>query len=236
MGVSRGLAKKYVEGGWITSIGYGAYARKGDNPLWPGALSALQQQGKVIWVGGVYALSLHSLIHYLPLGRETITLFGPSGTQLPKWVQDYNWSAKLLWQTTPLWPVHRGMTDNSGLAEKHVQGFTVWVSSPERAALEMLQGVPKKWSFDFAAEVMQGATHLSPRKLQGLLETCSSIQAKRLFLFLAEYYQHKWLERLDLTRINLGRGKRQIVTGGTFNSKWNITVPTKFQKPQGSHP
>ena len=231
MGVSRGLAKKYLDSGWLTSLGRGAYARKGDNPQWPGAMAAIQEQSKPVWIGGVYALSLHGLIHYLPLGQESLTLYGLPRTQLPKWFRNYDWKVRLLWQTTEMLPAESFLEGKQGIVEKQIQGFPLWVSSPERAVMEMLQGVPKKWSFDFAAEVLQGATSLSPRKLQKLLEQCRNIQVKRLFLFLAEYHQHQWLERLDLTKITLGNGKRQVVTGGALNHKWNITVPVHYQNP-----
>ena len=232
MGISRGLTKKYLDSGWIVSLGHGAYARKGDTPGWAGALAAIQKQDKTIWVGGVCALSLHGFIHYLPLGKESLTLYGQSGSRLPKWFRDYDWRVRLLWQTTEMLSVQEEtpLPSRPGLVQKQVEGFTLWMSSPERAVLEMLQGVPRVWSFDFAAEILQGASSLSPRKLQSLLELCSNIQVKRLFLFLAQYHQHKWMTRLDVSRIDLGMGKRQIVAGGALNRTWNITVPTHYQR------
>lgn len=235
MGIDRGLARKYVASGWLVALGHGAYARKGDTPGWPGALAAVQTQDKCVWVGGIYALSLHGFIHYLPLGQETLTLYGQSKTQLPKWFRNHDWQVNLQWQTTEMlsmpdvplcqWP---------GIVERQVQGISVLLSSPERAVLEMLHGVPSKWNFDFAAETLQGATNLSPRKLQNLLEQCRNIQVKRLFLFLADYHDHPWFKRLDISRIELGSGKRQIVRDGVFDSQWNITVPKHYQMSKGS--
>lgn len=230
MGIDRGLARKYVTSGWLVSLGQGAYARKGDKPGWSGALAAIQEQGKCIWLGGVSALSLHGLIHYLPLGQETLTLYGQSKTVLPKWFRDYDWQVNVQWQTTDMLSrLDTPLCEWPGILERQVQDISLLLSSPERAVLEMLHGVPNKWSFDFAAETLQGATNLSPRKLQDLLEQCRTVQVKRLFLFLADYHGHAWFKRLDMSRIELGSGKRQIVKDGVFDARWNITVPRHYQ-------
>ena len=231
-GISRGLARKYLASGWLVSLGYGAYARAGDTPQWASALAGLQAQKKRLWVGGPYALSLHGLVHYLPLGQESVTLYGAPGTQLPKWFRDHDWKVRLLWQTTQLLPTPESLDSNPGLVEKPVRDCVLRVSSPEQAVLEMLQGVPEKWSFDFAAEVLQGATSLSPRTLQTLLELCRNIRVKRLFLFFAQYHRHQWLDRLDVTQIELGCGKRQVVAGGCLDKTWHITVPSHYRQNQ----
>jgi tRNA-binding EMAP/Myf-like protein len=57
-----------------------------------------------------------------------------------------------------------------------------------------------------------------------LLENCNSIKVKRLFLFLAESYQHPWLKKINRAKIDLGQGKRVIVKGGKLDSKYQITV------------
>ena len=72
---------------------------------------------------------------------------------------------------------------------------------------------------------MEGLVTLRPSLVQTLLETCSSIKAKRLFLFLAEAMNHAWVKRIHLSNVRLGEGKRVIVKNGRFDSKYNITVP-----------
>ena len=230
MGIDRALARKYVASGWLVSLGQGAYARKGDRPGWSGALAALQQQNKSIWLGGVTALSLHGLIHYLPLGQESLTLYGRNKVSLPKWFRNHDWQINVQWQTTEMLSVSKDkVCEWPGIVERQVQGMTVLMSSPERAVLEMLHGVPSRWSFELAAETLQGATSLSPRKLQMLLELCSNIQVKRLLLFLGDYHGHAWFKRLDTSKIELGSGKRQVVKEGVYDPRWQITVPSHYQ-------
>ncbi len=72
---------------------------------------------------------------------------------------------------------------------------------------------------------MEGLANLSPRRLQGLLEACRSVKAKRLFFFFADRHQHAWLKRLDRQAIDLGKGDRLLVKGGKLNSVYHITVP-----------
>ena len=71
---------------------------------------------------------------------------------------------------------------------------------------------------------MEMLNGLRTNLLQQLLEDCKSIKVKRLFLFMAEKAGHSWLEDLDLSKIDLGRGKRSIVKNGVFNSKYQITI------------
>ncbi|MGI9278788.1 MAG: type IV toxin-antitoxin system AbiEi family antitoxin domain-containing protein [Endozoicomonas sp.] len=234
-GISRMLVRKYVNSGWLSPVGHGAYIRCGDRVGWPGAVAAIQQQlEKEVWVGGLSALSLHGLVHYLPFGQETLNLYGVQGTQLPKWFSDNEWNVRLCWHTRRLFNESRS-TDKKdhGLITLSYSDQKLVVSSAERAVLELLQQVPNTLSFEYAAEIVQGATSLRPRKLQKLLEQCSSVKVKRLLLFIGESYQHQWYSRLDITAIDLGQGKRQVVKGGKLDHKYQITVPNSFKLHQG---
>ncbi|WP_246668279.1 type IV toxin-antitoxin system AbiEi family antitoxin domain-containing protein [Bradyrhizobium elkanii] len=65
---------------------------------------------------------------------------------------------------------------------------------------------------------MEPVRTLSPKRVQAVLEACRSVKVKRLFLWFAERHAHPWFGRLDLKRIDLGRGKRQIVVGGGWTA------------------
>jgi hypothetical protein len=91
--------------------------------------------------------------------------------------------------------------------------------------MEVMYNIPRDASFEEAALLMEGLTTLRPRMLQGLLEQCRSVKVKRLFMYLAEDCNHAWVKKLDVSKVDFGKGKRMIVKGGRFNSKYNITVP-----------
>ena len=73
----------------------------------------------------------------------------------------------------------------------------ILISSPERAVLELLNNLPDKISFDEANKIMEGLYNLRPDLQRELLEKCTSIKVKRLFLYLAEKADLPWLEDLE---------------------------------------
>jgi len=60
--------------------------------------------------------------------------------------------------------------------------------------------------------------------MQMLLESCSSVKAKRLFLYYAREASHSWYPALDRSRIDLGAGKRELVKGGKLDKEFLLTV------------
>jgi hypothetical protein len=79
---------------------------------------------------------------------------------------------------------------------------------------------------------MEGLNNLRPRSVQALLEECTSVKVKRLFLYLAEKAGHEWFDFINLDNIDLGSGKRAIVDGGVYVSKYQITVPKELDSAQ----
>jgi hypothetical protein len=61
------------------------------------------------------------------------------------------------------------------------------------------------------------------------------VKTNRLYLFLADRYAHARIKRLDKDSIDSGAGKRQIVSGGRLDQKYQITVPESFVSKGTSH-
>jgi len=76
--------------------------------------------------------------------------------------------------------------------------------------------------------MMEGLTNLRPKLLQELLERCTSIKVKRLFLYMADKAQHHWLTFIDQAKISLGEGDRSVVKAGIYVSKYRISVPKEL--------
>lgn len=220
-GVSRKLAEQYRKGGWIDPVGVGAFVRRGDHVGWQGALYALQKYaGKRVHPGGRTALELAGLAHYLRLGPgRRVDLYGPSGLRLPRWLTQHDWGVELRYFGTSLFDAALGT------ASMEFGEFSLMGSTPERAMLEVLDGVPRVAGFAEAKELMEGLPTLRPRLVQQLLEACTSVKAKRLFLHLADATGMPWRPALDDSRIELGTGKRQVVAGGRLDARYGITVP-----------
>ena len=222
-GIYQQLVHAYEKSAWIRRIGQGAYVRVGDTIHWTGGLYAIQvQMGLPVHVGGKTALEMQGYAHYLPLGNGTVVaFFGTPGTRLPAWFQQYDWGVELRYITTRLFDDAM----DAGLMQKDLGSYAVTISTPERAIMEVMYGISRDASFEEAALLMEGLTTLRPRMLQVLLEQCHSVKVKRLFMYLAEDCNHAWVKKLDVLKVDFGRGKRMLVKGGRFNSKYNITVP-----------
>jgi hypothetical protein len=44
-------------------------------------------------------------------------------------------------------------------------------------------------------------------------------------MLLAENCKHSWVRKVELSKVDFGKGKRMLVKGGRFDPKYNITVP-----------
>lgn len=221
-GYSSQLLSKYVRSGWLASIGHGAYARDTSRIVWQHGLHALQTQLELpIWLGGLSALVLHGLGHQLAMGQERVWLYVRDAPHIPKWFTQYPWSVEFVWVNRRLFD---GAADDD-LTTGESGGLSLIVSRPEQATLEYLDHVKDRATFEDAADVMTGAMTLSPKRMQALLESCRSIRAKRLALYFADYYQLPWRDQLDVSRVNLGSGPRQVVADGRLDSKYQITIP-----------
>jgi hypothetical protein len=110
--------------------------------------------------------------------------------------------------------------------------LAVRISAPERAALEFLHTLkPSDSEYEHADLIFEGLRTLRPELVQSLLEGCTSVKVKRLFLHFAEKHQHPWLKRVALAKISLGTGKRVLVAGGRLDPKYLITVPAGISVP-----
>jgi hypothetical protein len=219
-GFSTQLLNRYKKSNWIYSIGTGAWMRTGDLPTYQGALFALQQQANLnIHPGGKTALSLLGKAHYLGLSTKQITLFGGSEEKLPAWFSKYDWHLKINYFASSFLP------PNIGLQTLEQGAFSLLVSNPARALMECLYLVPKKQELVECYEIMEGLNNLRPKQVQELLEKCTSIKVKRLFLYMAEKAKHDWFKYIALEKIDLGKGKRSLVKDGVYISKYRITVP-----------
>jgi len=222
-GVYQQLVHEYEKTSWVSRLGQGAYARAGDKVEWTGGLYAIQEQmGLPMHAGGKTALQMQGYAHFLPMGKGiTVSLFGLPGVKLPMWFKQNRWGIKIRYTTTNLFSAKAG----PGLTRKDMGSYLLSVSTPERAMMEVLYGVPNEESYEEAKLLMEGLTTLRPRLVQTLLEHCASVKVKRLFMVIAESCGHAWVKKLDTSKVNFGKGKRMLVRGGRLHSKYKITVP-----------
>lgn len=224
LGISQELQTYYRRSGWLESIGQGALKRPQEKVEWRGGLYALQTQlKKPIHAGGLTALAMQNMAHYLRLGQATVYLFSSSQYSPPAWFCNYDWGLPIEHTKSSFLP------DNLGLINYEEKTFTIQISSAERGILECLYLAPQKMDLLEIYHIIEGLGNLRPALLQSLLESCRSIKVKRLFLYLAEKASHQWLDFLDESKINLGKGNRSIVDRHShYISKYQMSVPQEL--------
>lgn len=239
-GYSKGLLQQYHRSGWIELIGKGAYRRaQVDKKGLP-----LQNLTPLSWTGGIYALQALPLnwkknippahvaartaleqsgfAHFLKLsGKETVWVFSEPGYRVPTWFRKYNWDVKMNIYSPKLF----SKTLPETLSKKNLGSFSTLISCPERAMMELLELCPKHESLDHAKLVMESLTTLRPKMVTELLQNCTSVKVKRLFLALADICKHPWLADINTKKINLGSGKRILESDRAFHVKYQISIP-----------
>jgi hypothetical protein len=247
-GIKRHVIDNWVKSGQLVVLTRGVFKRPDTNKLtWQGVVCSLQRMGSDLVPGGLTALTIQGGAQYVSsTPYKTVQLYG--NDNLPSWINDLvpdtNYTRQNLANIF-------GVCDPNDSDNKQIKftieygwGLEEWpliISTPERALLEVLLGVPDRISFEHADQLFQGLLTLSPQRLNKLLECCTSIKVKRLFLWLAErnnkplMQKHggPWLKRIDLTAFNmesgaLGSGKRVIAKGGKLDPKYLITVPQEM--------
>lgn len=235
-GYSNSLVARYVGSGWLVSPSRGVYRRQGGRLQWDGVVRSLQiGEGMPLHVGGRFALTLQGHEHYLRLGDAgTITLYGPE--RPPGWVSKLPLQERFAFLgrgpfDLPAVPftaeVSESVLTEQGLAwYRASSGADALVcSTPERAMLELCDGVSDAALVYEVDALMQAMTTLRPQRIGLLLRHCHSIKAKRLFLALADRHRHAWLAHVPLEDVDLGRGKRALVPGGRLHPTYQITLP-----------
>jgi hypothetical protein len=225
LGVSPQLLRRYVSSNWIRPLAKGAYIKTGDHVDWQGGLYAVQTHSSLpIHAGALTALALQGYAHYVRMSAETVFLFSPHGTNLPAWFRNRDWKQPFHYSRTSFLP------DGLALTDFQTGAFSIRIAAPERAILECLHLTPNVTGTMECYQIMEGLTTLRPKLLQQLLEQCSSIKAKRLFLYMASKAGHGWYKRLDVSKLKLGTGDRTITKGGTYVAQFGITVPEELAR------
>ena len=235
-GYSSSLVARYVGSGWLVSPARGVNMRRGGRLQWEGVVRSLQVgEGILLHVGGRFALGLQGHEHYLRLGDAgAITLYG--SVRLPGWVsklsmaQNFEYLGKGAFDL-PAAPCtdevsEKALSDLGLTWHRAGSGTDALVCSvPERAMLELCEGVSNAAGVYEADALMQAMTTLRPQRVGLMLRHCRSIKAKRLFLALADRHRHAWLAHVPLDGVDLGRGKRALVPGGRLHPTYQITLP-----------
>lgn len=236
--VSSNLARFYCKNGTLTRISSGIYKRAGEKLDWAGAVKLLQEeQGKSFHVSGKTALELVGSGHFGNLSkRPRVFLTTYTQSKLPIWLQKADFGCVFVPKKSSLFP-HSLLNkkNNSPLITYTTPtGIKIKISCRELAILEFIDYIDLKNSLETAENYVEMLYSIRMNLMQHLLEQCRSVKVKRVFLYVAEKTNMRDFSKLDLTKIDLGKGKRQVVTyKAKLNKKYQITVSRDYDDYDG---
>lgn len=223
-GYSHQLINRYVNSGWLEPITRGAFVRCNNPFTWDGGLQAMQQQlGLPVHLGGRSALKCHGVYRYART-RFDVLLCSPTKTYLPAWYAVACEGRHSYHAITYSW-----LKDTSlGLVtQKSDAGFDITIAGIERAMLEFLSLVPQYYHYNEAPYLMERLTtsRIDIALVQALLTSSTHIKANRLFLHLASECSHRWLSKLDMSKIALGAGNRVLPGATRRDPEYKLYIP-----------
>ncbi|NLA93468.1 MAG: hypothetical protein GX842_08600 [Spirochaetales bacterium] len=231
-GIANTAIDYYLRSGKIEAVSHGLYRKPGPPLKWESIIYSLKLMGHEVHVGHLTALNYHGLFHYLKLessSLEEIRLY--SSDKLPSWLDNLDSNTNfLLMKQNPFLKVNTGMVE----VPFGTWDWPIKYSTPERAFIETVSTTKTEIEINELKLMLEGAVNLRPTLLQQLLEESHNIKAKRLFLYLARVVAHPWYNYLDLSKIDLGSGKRQIIRGGALDPEFQITIPKEVKNGQES--
>lgn len=229
-GVSRFLARAWVNSGWLKRIEHGLFQKAptileahihSERAL----LSAQHLMNYDFHVGSYHALRLFGFEHYLHLRAKPASWV--YGEQLPNWLTRINLDAPVITRRRSLF------SDSTlGITERRLPStgsdLRMRVATPERAIFEALDEINGWVGFDLADKTIQSLTVLRPKLLAALLSDCKKIWVKRLFFVFADRYEYPWRTRLSPDDYDLGVGDRAITPGGKLHPTYRVVIPEEY--------
>ena len=225
-GVTRMLAHKYINSGWLEPVVRGLYRRPDPDATredWRLVVRSLQQvMNYTSVIGGRTALEAQGFVHYLPMRDEqVIHLYGENH---PTWLKRLEGAERFRLHSDKLFDLraHEEITK----VDSPVGSLSF--STPERAILELLDELPRHESVHIVDKAFEGLASARPRHLEKLLASCTSIKVKRLFFVFADKHGHAWRQHVSPERFDLGAGPRALFAKGQFHPRYKISVPSEL--------
>lgn len=213
--ISSALATYYCKNGWLTRLGRGTFTVFGGQPSVAGIVSAL---GPSYHLGGVSALEHRGMSHFVPMSpkRKLWIWGGLHGNDV--WVRRLDREVEIVRK--------HPMSSDRGLISVSDLGMTFMVSSPVRAMIEFLDDIDATaLEYEHAKNLMENLSFETSDDVEAHLVDCTSIKVRRLFLHLADETGVSWFQKLNLERIDIGRGNRVWFPSGKVAYPYKITVP-----------
>ncbi len=207
---AKGLSSKQVAqlaaAGWLQRIGHGTYVLPGDKLDRDASLALLARGTPGLHVGSKTALAWRGVRHNIA-ARERLSLWGDKPTTLPAW---FTTTFPAGYQATHLFDA--ALTSATSLAPLPGGHPDVWVSTPERALLELLSDVGKTQGLEEARHLVESARSLRMKVLDELFSHLTRIKVVRLAHAIATELDLPWADLAQSHSQRLGGGQRWVST------------------------
>lgn len=208
--ISPQLAKHYVDQGLLRRLGAGIFCLSNDQISVYGALKFLQNHAVGLHVAGKTALAWQGISHNVYL-RETTMIWGKSKAGLPKWVRD-NYLTR--YSSADIFAFENEQLDQLTRQPSPFRPLGVYCSCPERAILELLSEVGVKETWEEARNIFELVGTIRESVMGALLQACTSLKAKRLFV--------SWADDTGLLDVSDLLASFDISVGNA--NQWKITL------------
>ncbi len=223
LGLTAQDLQNYRSSQWLVSLGRGAFKRPMETVTWQGALYSVQSQLKLpVHEGALTAIEMTGNRHYVRFGESRAYLFSPQPEVQPAGFQQHG-GGEVRHRQTKLLPNDIGLTEH-----RTPEGYPLTAATPERAILELLHLAPKEFDLVEACQIVEGMTSLRPKLMQSLLEACTSVKVRRLFLYLAERADLPVMRHVKVEQIDLGSGDRSLAKMGRYVPKYRLLLPREL--------
>jgi Transcriptional regulator, AbiEi antitoxin, Type IV TA system/Transcriptional regulator, AbiEi antitoxin N-terminal domain len=201
LGISPGLAHRYVASGWLVRLGRGVFMFAGDQLQAGPSVRFLSRHVAGLHVGGKTALAWRGVRHNVG-PSERLSLWGTTPGRLPPWFVDRfpaTYTAKSLF--TPRLPADFGLQPLPEMPDGPD------VAAPERALLELLSTVGLGQGVEEARNIMEGLRTVRSDVLGRLLKHCPRVKVVRLCVQWAEELNLAWAAEARVTAGRRGKGR-----------------------------
>ena len=190
MGISSFLARKYKDNGWIESIGVGAFKFPQAKITLEGTLHTLQIDMSInLHAGAKTALEMAGVRQFYR-EKERIYFFADKKVVLPLWVKNCRLDRDIRFIRSAKW------NQKKILFNPNTREFEFYIASRELAIIQQIGLINRSESFNETAQLFEMLNSLDPELVNEILKNASK-KTKRIFFFLAEFYNHPWKKEIS---------------------------------------
>lgn len=234
-GFGRGLLRDFLGRGWLERLDRDVYIRPSEGSRsgvvgWKTCLLSLSHvMGRNVHIGGTTALAMFAFADQKYLDPKVGML--TYCDEFPSWLESLQLDIPFVTRANNLF--HDPVLGVRNLLMKQwlPWGWTVRMSTPERAILEALDEFPDNLKFLHLDAMFRRLAVLSSELMVELLRDCRKNEVKRLFFVFSDRHDHAWRYAIDRADFDLGTDDLGCLQDGKLHPRQGISVPSPFPQP-----